>query len=110
MSVTDLFDTLPTGAIIVGGLVLAALAVRFRKAFALALAAVAAYGQWRAGDASFWIPVAMGVLAYAILETLAGLFSPVPPRDGVVSRYDSDADWRRANDTYQRITRENRFR
>lgn len=111
MNIAEVYAVLPTWAIVVIGLVIVALAVRFRAMVCGALAIFSFLAMWHAGDPNPWIGLVLAAVAYGILSAVAGAFSG-RDEDGeypLGKGYDYAREQARISQDYHRRERESRF-
>lgn len=66
---------LPTGFVIVSGIIVLILAVRFRGSMSIAFATLCLLGTWNAGDAQPIVAALMGVALYGVLALIANVLA-----------------------------------
>lgn len=111
MSITTIIAEIPIGAIVVLGLALAALALRFRGIVSLTIGAICLLGTWNAGEAQPGLAIAVAFGFYVILSAVAGIFgsrTTISDDDGNAGYSYADEQARLASE-YHRRQREGRF-
>lgn len=111
MTASTIIADIPTGFIIVAGIVVLILAVRFRGPMSIVFAALCLLGTWNAGEAKPAIAALMGVALYGFLALIGSVFVGRGELDSEVPAggYDYAAEQARLASEYHRRDRESRF-
>ena len=109
MTASTIIADIPTGLIVVAGLIVLILAVRFRGPMSIAFAALCLLGTWNAGEAQPMLAAVMGVALYGVLSLISGVFSGRGELDSEAPPGDSGAEQARLAREYHRRDRESRF-
>jgi hypothetical protein len=111
MTASSFIADIPTGFIVVAGLVVLVLAVRFRGGMSIAFAVLCLVGTWNAGEAQPLLAVIMGAVLYGFLALVSGLFGGRGgmDTDAPTGGYDYAAEQARLASEYHRRDRESRF-
>lgn len=111
MTASTIIADIPTGIIIVAGIVVLILAVRYRGPMAIAFAGLCLLGTWNAGDAQPVLAAVMGVALYGVLSLIGNVFGGRGELDSgaPAGGYDYAAEQARLASEYHRRDRESRF-
>jgi len=111
MTASTIIADIPTGFIIVAGIVVLILAVRFRGPMSIAFAGLCLLGTWNAGDAQPLLAAVMGIALYGVLALVRNVFGGRGEVDSGVPAggYDYAAEQARLASEYHRRDRESRF-
>lgn len=111
MTIATIFADIPTGWLIVLGLIVFALAIRFRGIVSLAVTAFFMLGTWNAGDPQPVLCIAIGFIFWIVLTALASYFggSDADDAGAPAGGYSHAAEQARLASEYHRRDRESRF-
>lgn len=111
MTASTIIADIPTGFIIVAGIVVLILAVRFRGPMSIAFAGLCLLGTWNAGDAQPLLAAVMGMALYGVLALIGNVFGGrgEPDSGAPAGGYDYAAEQARLASEYHRRDRESRF-
>ncbi|MEJ7928173.1 hypothetical protein WG908_15610 [Sphingobium sp. AN641] len=111
MTASTIIAAIPTGFIIVAGIVVLILAVRFRGPMSIAFAGLCLLGTWNAGDAQPLLAAVMGIALYGVLALIGNVFGGRGELDSgaPAGGYDYAAEQARLASEYHRRDRESRF-
>ncbi len=111
MTASTIIADIPTGFIVVAGIVVLILAVRFRGPMSIAFAGLCFLGTWNAGEAQPVIAALMGVALYGVLALIANVIGGRGELDSEAPAggYDYAAEQARLASEYHRRDRESRF-
>ncbi|CAN5223155.1 MULTISPECIES: hypothetical protein [Sphingobium] len=111
MTASTIIADIPTGLIVVTGLVMLILAVRFRGPMSIAFAILCLFGTWNAGEAQPVLAAIMGIVLYGGLAIIGSIFGGRGELDHEARSgdYDYAAEQARLASEYHRRDRESRF-
>ncbi len=111
MSFASIFDGIPAWVLVPCAFILIVAALRYRGTVAIVLTALCLFGLWNAGDPHPWLAFPFGLLIYAVLSGIAGMFGRAIGEDGggEGGGYDHAAEQARLANEYHRREREGRF-
>lgn len=112
MNIATIIAEIPTGVIVVIGLIALVLAIRFRASMSIALAAITLFGTWNAGEVQPVLAILMGGGFYIVLSVIGGIFGGRNALDDdapINGGYDYGAEQSRLAREYHRRERESRF-
>ncbi|QHD70858.1 hypothetical protein GS397_27545 (plasmid) [Sphingobium yanoikuyae] len=111
MSIATTIADIPTGFLVVIGLLLAAFAVRFRGIVTIAVTGLLIVGTWASGQPRPGECLFFGALVYAILSIVAGIFGGGTREgdDAPAGGYSYADEQARLASEYHRRERESRF-
>jgi hypothetical protein len=110
MNIATIFADIPTGFLVVIGLIVLAVAVRFRGIATIALTGLLMIGTWASGHPRPAECLLFGAIVYVILSIVAGIFGGRGyDADAPASGYSYADEQARLASEYQRREREGRF-
>lgn len=110
MNIATIFADIPTGFLVVIGLIVLAVAVRFRGITTIALTGLLMIGTWAGGHPRPGECLLVGAIVYAILSIVSGIFGDRGLGDDAPTGGYSYADEQaRLASEYHRRDREGRF-
>lgn len=111
MTASTFIADIPADFIILAGIIVLILAVRFRGPMSIAFAALCLLGTWNAGEAQPVLAAVMGIALYGVLALISSLFGGRGELDSEArsASYDHAAEQTRLANEYHRRDREGRF-
>jgi|GEM_PF-2881167 len=111
MTASSIIADIPTSFIVVAGLIVLVLAVRFRGPMSIAFAALCLLGTWNAGEPQPLLAAIMGGVLYGSLALIGGVFGGRGGMDdhAQTGGYDYTAEQARLAREYHRRDRESLF-